>query len=184
MSQSSALRGAVRVPAPAAPRALPRRSSKPPLRVVSSGIGRSGNGLFAGLCATLLLTGLVALLVLNTSLAQGSFELSDLQTRAGVLTDTAEQATAALDDQRSPRTLAGRAQQMGLVPAQSMAFIRLSDGTIIGTAKPAQVSQRLTVVGTPAAPPVAPAASPAPAAPAAPAAPPVAAPRVAAPPAR
>ena len=156
MSQPSALRGAARAPAPVVPRPGPRRSTGPSLRVVPSAIGRSGNGLFAGMCAGVLLAGLVALLMLNTSLAQGAFELTDLQTRAGVLTDTSEQATAAIDDQRSPRTLAARAQQLGMVPAQSMAFLRLSDGTILGTAKPASASQQLTVVTTPAAPPVAP----------------------------
>lgn len=158
MSQPTALRGAARASAPAAPRSFTRRPASAPLRVVPSAIGRSGNGLFAGMCAGLLLAGLVALLMLNTSLAQGAFALTDLQTRSGVLTDTAEQATAAVDDQRSPRTLAARAQQMGMVPAQSMAFIRLSDGAILGAAKAAQDSQRLNVVTTPVAAPATPAA--------------------------
>ena len=156
MSQPTALRGAARAPSPAGPRPFPRRSATPPLRVVPSVIGRTGNGLFAGICAGVLLAGFVALLLLNTSLAQGAFKLSDLEARSGILTDTAEQATAAVDEQRSPRTLAAQAQQMGMVPAQSMAFIRLSDGRILGVAKPALDSQRLTVITTPSAPPPAP----------------------------
>ena len=45
-----------------------------------------------------------------------------------------------------------------MVPAKSMAFVRLSDGSIIGVAQPAKDDQRLNVVTTPVAPPPAPAA--------------------------
>ena len=64
----------------------------------------------------------------------------------------------AVDDLRSPRNLAAKAQQLGMVPAKSMAFVRLSDGSIIGVAQPAKDEQRLNVVTTPVAPPPAPAA--------------------------
>ena len=53
-----------------------------------------------------------------------------------------------VDDLRSPRNLADRAQQLGMVPAKSMAFVRLSDGSIIGVAQPAKDDQRLNVVTT------------------------------------
>ncbi|MEO7062121.1 MAG: hypothetical protein ABI083_20580 [Lapillicoccus sp.] len=184
MSQPSVLRPARA--ASTAPRPVGRRAAMAPLRVVPSAIGRSGNGLFAGVCAVVLLTGLVALLMLNTSLAQGAFELTSLQQKSGVLADTQEQVTASLDAQRSPRSLAAQAQQMGMVPAESMAFIRLSDGKIIGEAKPALDSQRLTIITSPVAPPPAPPAPPAAAAPVQPPAPAGAAPpapAVAAPPA-
>jgi hypothetical protein len=49
---------------------------------------------------------------------------------------------------------------MGMVPAKSMAFVRLSDGAVIGEAQPAAAEQRLNVVTTavpPPAPPPAPA---------------------------
>ena len=58
-----------------------------------------------------------------------------------------------VDDLRSPRNLADRAQQLGMVPAKSMAFVRLSDGSIIGAAQPAKDDQRLNVVTSPVAPP-------------------------------
>jgi len=152
-----------------APRPATRRPLTP-LRVVPTAIQHSGNGVFAGICMGLLGLGLVVLLMLNTALAQGSFRLKDLHAQSGQLTDTQEQLTQAIDDLRSPRTLAARAQEMGMVPAKSMAFVRLSDGAVIGVAQPAKAEQRLNVVTTPAAAPPAP-PPPAPAAPAAPAAP-------------
>jgi len=166
-----------------APRPLTRTGSSAPLRVVPAAIQQSGNGVFAGTCMALLGLGLVILLMLNTALAQGSFQLRRLQTQSGQLTDTQEQLTQVIDDLRSPRSLAARAQQLGLVPARSMAFIRLSDGAVIGVAQPAKAEQRLNVVTTPVAPPPAPPAAPPAAAPAAaPAAPPAAAPGPATPP--
>ena len=138
-----------------------------PLRVVPAAIRRTGGGVFAVLCITLLAGGLVALLMMNTALASGIYQLKDLQAQVGTLTDQQEQLTQVVDDLRSPQGLADKAQQMGMVPAKSMAFVRLSDGAVLRVAEPATADQRLTVVTSPVVPPPAP---PAPAAtPAAPA---------------
>ena len=142
-------------------RGAPRRSASP-LRVVPAAIRRTGSGVFAVLCMTLLAAGLVALLMMNTALASGIYQLKSLQNQSGTLTDQQEQLTQVVDDLRSPRNLANRAQQLGMVPAKSMAFVRLSDGAIIGTAQPAKEDQRLNVVTTPVAPPPAPPPAPAP----------------------
>jgi hypothetical protein len=153
-------------------RGLPRRGQLAPLRVVPAAIRRTGNGGFAVLCMALLAVGLVSLLMMNTALASGIYQLKDLRAESGTLTDQQEQLTQVVDDLRSPRNLADRAQQMGMVPAKSMAFVRLSDGTVIGEAQPAAAEQRLNVVTTavpPPAPPPAP-ATPAATAPATPAA--------------
>ncbi len=153
-----------------------RRAPLSRLRVVPATIGQTGNGVFAVVCMVLLTLGLAALLMMNTALASGIYQLKALQAQSGTLTDTQEQLTQAVDDLRSPRTLADKAQAMGMVPAKSMAFIRLSDGAVIGVAEPAKADQRLNVVTTPAAAPPAPAApattpatTPDPAAPPAPA---------------
>ena len=145
-------------------RGMPRRAQLTPLRVVPAAIRRSGNGGFAVLCMVLLAAGLVSLLMMNTALASGIYQLKDLRAQSGTLTDQQEQLTQVVDDLRSPRNLADRAQQMGMVPAKSMAFVRLADGTVIGEAQPAAADQRLNVVSTavaPPAPPPAPATPPA-----------------------
>ena len=152
MSQPTALRTTARPVRTARP--TPREGKRPaaaPLRVVPAAIQRTGNAVFAGFCVALMVSGLVALLMLNTSLAQGAFELTRLQATSGTLTDQQEQLTAFIDQQRSPRTLAAAAQRLGMVPAQSMAFIRLSDGAILGTATPASPLQRLNIVTAPSA---------------------------------
>lgn len=145
-------------------RGMPRRGQLAPLRVVPAAIRRTGNGGFAVLCMALLAVGLVSLLMMNTALASGIYQLKDLRAESGTLTDQQEQLTQVIDDLRSPRNLADRAQQMGMVPAKSMAFVRLSDGTVIGQAQPAAAEQRLNVVTTAVPPPPPP---PAPATPAA-----------------
>ena len=137
-------------------RGMPRAAPLAPLRVVPAAIRRTGGGVFAVLCITLLAAGLVALLMMNTALASGIYQMKDLQATSGTLTDQQEQLTQVVDDLRSPRNLADRAQQLGMVPAKSMAFVRLSDGAIIGVAQPAKDAQRLNIVTTPVAPPPAP----------------------------
>ncbi|SDO80585.1 hypothetical protein SAMN04489867_0633 [Pedococcus dokdonensis] len=135
-----------------APRAPARRVAPPqPLRVVPAAVGQPGNGVFAALCMTLLCAGLVGLLMLNTAMAEGSFTLHNLQSTSGELADTQDALTQAIDAQRSPANLATRATRLGMVPADSAAFLRLSDGKVLGVAKPAKKGRGFTVVTAPAA---------------------------------
>jgi hypothetical protein len=94
----------------------------------------------------LLAGGLVALLMLNTAMAEGSFTLHRLQATSGELADTEDALTQAIDAQRSPANLAARAAKLGMVPADSAAFLRLSDGKVLGVAKPAEKRPGFTVV--------------------------------------
>jgi hypothetical protein len=98
-------------------------------------------------CAILLAAGLIGVLLLNTSLAQGSFTLHDLRTTSDQLTDAQGALSQSLDASKSPANLAKRAADMGMVPAQSAAFLRLSDGKVIGVAQQASPGPGLTVVG-------------------------------------
>ena len=135
-----------------ASRAPARRVTPPqPLRVVPAAVGHPGNGVFAALCMTLLCAGLFGLLMLNTAMAEGSFTLHNLQSTSGELADTQDALTQAIDAQRSPANLASRATRLGMVPADSAAFLRLSDGKVLGVAKPATKDNGFTVVTAPAA---------------------------------
>jgi hypothetical protein len=119
--------------------------------VVPAAVGHPGNGVFAALCMTLLCAGLFGLLMLNTAMAEGSFTLHNLQSTSGELADTQDALTQAIDAQRSPANLATRATRLGMVPADSAAFLRLSDGKVLGVAKPAKKDSGFTVVTAPAA---------------------------------
>ena len=130
---------------------LRRQAPAQPLRVVPAAIGQPGNAVFAALCMTLLVGGLVALLMLNTAMAEGSFTLHRLQGTAGELTDTQQALTEAIDAQRSPANLAARAEKLGMVPADSAAFLRLSDGKVLGVASAAKKQDGFTVVTAPQA---------------------------------
>ncbi len=129
-----------------------RGASAQPLRVVPAAVGQPGNGVFAAVCMALLCAGLVGLLMLNTAMAEGSFTLHNLQSTSGELADTQDALTQAIDAQRSPANLASRASRLGMVPADSAAFLRLSDGKILGVAKPAKKAAGFTVVTAPQTP--------------------------------
>jgi hypothetical protein len=153
--------------------------------VVPKAIERTGNAVFAGVCMGLLAAGLLVLLLLNTALAQGAFTLEQLTVTSGTLADEEHALRQSIDAQSNSAALAQRAAAMGMVPARSMAFLRLSDGAVIGVAEPAKPEPLVVVtVPRPAPVPEATATAPAadPAAAAAAGATPTAAPPTAAPP--
>jgi hypothetical protein len=126
-----------------------RQGTTQPLRVVAAATGKPGNALFAAFCMVLLGGGLMALLMLNTAMAEGSFTLAHLQNTSGELADTQEALTQTIDADRSPANLAARAAKLGMVPADSAAFLRLSDGKVLGVASAARPEPGFTVVTAP-----------------------------------
>lgn len=97
-------------------------------------------------CLVMLLTSFVAVLLLNISMAQGSFVLGGLQQESSELADTQQVLQQALDAQSAPAALAERALRIGMVPASTAAFLRPEDGKILGVAEPAPDSTRFSVV--------------------------------------
>ncbi|OEJ35607.1 hypothetical protein [Streptomyces subrutilus] len=123
---------------------------------------------FVLLVVALLGGGLISLLLLNSALNEGSFQLSRLKKETTALTDEEQALQRDVDAYSAPDALQRRAQELGLVPGGSPVFIG-PDGKITGTAAEAE------------APPPAPSPSaPAPAAPSAAASAPSAAPSAAA----
>lgn len=97
-------------------------------------------------CAGLLLSGLLALLFLNMSLAEGSFRVHELTRTAGELSDAEAALEQSITAVSSPAALAREATRMGMVPAASPAFLRLSDGAVLGVAEPAGEESTFSVV--------------------------------------
>lgn len=118
MSSSDALR-----------RVLPARSSpksrRPSLRVVPGGRTRAPRAPFVVLVLLVLGAGLVGLLLLNTGLQQGSFELRDLQREARLLRDQHATLTQEVAHRSAPDELAERADSLGMVPAGSLEYLVL-----------------------------------------------------------
>lgn len=132
----------------------PRKSAPPrpaaPLRVVAGRTGETSRGGFVVLCLLALVLGSLSILLLNTSRAKGAFELRDLQARSDFLADAEESLQHDITAQAAPGALAQRARSLGMVPNESAAFLRLSDGRILGVAKPAVADPTFSVVTNPA----------------------------------
>ena len=71
--------------------------------------------------------GLVALLFINTLLAQDAFKLSKLQLEARLLTDQREAYIRQLDRISSPMSLAAAATEMGMKPSSNPVFLNLDE---------------------------------------------------------
>ena len=143
MSQGALRRRSIPGPSPL------RTQAQPPLRVVAGGSATRRAWLAIGSGLTLIV-GLIAALMINTALAEGSYELAALEQRANELAVQQEGLTHDLDGLRAPATLARRAMELGMVPAGSPAFIRLADGKVLGEAKAANRTSGFTVVTSPA----------------------------------
>ncbi|MEV7181579.1 cell division protein FtsL [Kitasatospora sp. NPDC093679] len=87
------------------------------------------------LIVVLLSAGLLGLLMLNTALNEGSFELSRLKKQTTDLTDEKQGLQAQIDRNAAPDALARRARELGMVPGGGPAFLQ-DDGKVLG--KPGQ----------------------------------------------
>jgi cell division protein FtsB len=88
---------------------------------------------FVTLVSLILLGGVIGLLLFNTSMQQSAFAATALERQAGSLSAREQTLRMELDVLRDPQRVAERAQAMGMVPAVSSPFIRLSDGKVLGT---------------------------------------------------
>ena len=84
---------------------------------------------------SLLVVGLIGLLVLNTVLGKNSFALFELRSENRALLDQEQVLVREVETLRSPATIAGKAAGLGMVPAGPPAFLRLSDGAVLGSAE-------------------------------------------------
>ncbi|MDT3400027.1 septum formation initiator family protein, partial [Streptomyces sp. B1866] len=91
---------------------------------------------FVLLIVVLLASGLIGLLLLNSSLNQGSFELSRLERQTTELTDEQQALQQEVDELSAPDALARRARELGMAPGGNPAFLA-PDGTVRGVPSPA-----------------------------------------------
>lgn len=132
-------------------RARPAGSAQPRLHLVPTPALRPPKAPFVVLVVGLLSAGLVALLYLNTAIAENSFRMHALQQRTAALNLQEQQLQRGIDDLEAPGALSVKARRMGMVPAGNPAFIQLPHGKVLGVPTPAK-----------APPPPAPKRSPAP----------------------
>lgn len=112
--------------------AAPAKRSEPKLRVVYGAPFRPPRMPFVIFVVSLLAAGLVGLLLLNTELQSGTFEITKLNNQADQLRDQQEGLEKQVRTLESPQNLADRALRMGMVPNPNPVFLRLSDGRVLG----------------------------------------------------
>ncbi|MEV7339645.1 hypothetical protein [Streptomyces sp. NPDC093544] len=129
-------------------------------RLLPAGAGTAARTPFVLLVVLLLGGGLIGLLVLNSALSAGSFQLDDLQKDTKSLTDEEQALQRDVDAYAAPDALQRRARELGMVPGGDPAFLD-PDGTVKGVPGAAeQSSARNPVVRPPEV--LAPAPSPTP----------------------
>ncbi|MFI9272447.1 septum formation initiator family protein [Kitasatospora sp. NPDC052896] len=135
------------VPVPAANdgiqrgRLLPGQAGRARITVRPGRSPRGGRGRapFAILMGLLLTAGLLGLLMLNTALNEGSFELSKLQKQTTQLTDQQQELQQQIAQNSAPDALERNARQLGMVPGGDPAFLE-DDGRVLGSPAPAKDS--------------------------------------------
>ncbi|MEV5812912.1 FtsB family cell division protein [Streptomyces mutabilis] len=101
-----------------------------------TGRGQAARAPFVLLVVVLLGGGLIGLLVLNSALSEGSFQLDDLKEQTKELTDEKQALQRDIDAYSAPRALERRARELGMVPGGDPAFLA-PDGTVKGSPSPA-----------------------------------------------
>ncbi len=88
---------------------------------------------FVTLVSFVLLAGVIGLLMFNTSMQQAAFTATTMEQQAATLNAREQTLRMELDILRDPQRVALKAQRMGLVIPATPAFLRLSDGKVLGT---------------------------------------------------
>lgn len=136
-----------------ATRAAHARHARPQLRLVTPlRPEKASRGVFALVVGGLLSVGLVAMLLINTSLAQGAFVVSSLKAEQAKLSEQEASLSQEVSTLAAPESLERAARGLGMIPSQSPAFLSLADGSILGKPKASSVAPGAAVpqVPTPA----------------------------------
>jgi hypothetical protein len=104
---------------------------------------------FVILVAVVLLGGVVLLLMFNTSMQQASFKATRLEQQATLLNAKEQQLRMELDNLRDPQRVSEEAARLGMVPMLTPAFLKLSDGSVLGVPLPATAESRFRIKALP-----------------------------------
>ncbi|RLV48956.1 cell division protein FtsL [Nocardioides mangrovicus] len=123
------------------------------LSVVPDRVEEARRAPFVALVVLLLGGGVAGLLAFNTSMQQASFHATALENRADALTAKKQALSMQLAAKRDPQALAARAKALGMVVPTDPAFIRLTDGTILGQPTAATPDDSMRINPAPAVKP-------------------------------
>ncbi|MDQ3484866.1 MAG: hypothetical protein M3445_05580 [Actinomycetota bacterium] len=100
---------------------------------------------FVLLVVSVLAAGLIGLLLLNTALQGGAYQITDLRQTSSSLAVEQQNLRTKVAALQQPQALAEKAQRLGMVRNDSPAFLSLSTGAIVGTAAPGVAANKVDV---------------------------------------
>ncbi len=118
---------------------------RPRLTIVPKIARRAPRIPFVLLVVTVLAVGLVGLLLLNTALQRGAYELTDLKQTSAGLTNKQQNLQMQVADLQQPQRLAEKAVRLGMVQNDSPAFLSLSTGAVVGMAVPGAPAKKVDI---------------------------------------
>ncbi|AJT42835.1 hypothetical protein UM93_02830 [Psychromicrobium lacuslunae] len=121
--------------AASSPESLPSRQ-RTPLSLVAALPGRRRTP-FVVFCFLALVAAMATVLVLNISVSSGQYELVQLNSAKDTLVKQNQALTQQVQNAQAPQNLAQKAQQLGMVAANSTGQINVNNQTISGSPKPA-----------------------------------------------
>lgn len=130
---------AAALPPPAERAERVERDRRTHLEVVTTRAQRRARprALYAVIAVVALLVIVVAQLLLSIGISQGAYQLSSLQKEQSRLLRASQAASQDLDRLTSPQNLAANANALGMVSNSNPAYLRLSDGAVLGAPIPA-----------------------------------------------
>jgi hypothetical protein len=141
-----------RAPGSARPVTAPRHTrpvARPPAaapRIAGRPRTRPARMPFILLLVGLLGGALVSLLVISTTLAQGSFRVTHLQQQNANLARQEQSLTSEVAQASNPAVIAQKAAQLGMVQNPNLKFVNLKTGKIVA-GKPTKSDQEINVPG-------------------------------------
>lgn len=116
------------------------------LRLVRPVRSRARKAPFVVVVLTVVSIGLVGLIIMSTVLQAQSFEASKLQREARTLTTAQQALNRDVERLHSPANVAKEALAIGMVPNANPAFLRLSDGKVLGKPEAAKPGSNIEAV--------------------------------------
>ena len=119
-------------------------AATPRLRVAPPAPINAPRAPFIALVVAVVVAGVLGILLINTKTAENAFELDTLQDRQGDLNARQQALENQIAANNMPGSLDAAARRLGLVKADSPAYIRLPDGKIFGVPKPGRGEPAVT----------------------------------------
>ena len=116
-------------------------------RPAASAVPRLSSVAFGALVGAIGVSGLLLVLFINVLTTQGAFTEARLKGEVRAIEAAQQRAQQTLSMLASPGNLESRARAMGMVPAASPVFLRLSDAKVFGKPEPATYQEAPAAIG-------------------------------------